>query len=125
MDKKKILLVDDEETLLVTLKDALEFTGKYEVRTVRESTKALDAVREFRPDIVILDVMMPDMDGGQVAAAIWDDPTLKDTPILFQTAVMSKDEEPGHHSQNPREHFIIKPVTLEELMVAVDRLLID
>jgi CheY-like chemotaxis protein len=123
MDKKKLLLVDDEETLLITLKDALEFSDKYEVRTVQDSTKALDAVREFRPDLVVLDVMMPDMDGGEVAAAIWDDPTLKDTPILFQTAVLTRDEETKHHGQSGREHFIVKPATVEELMTAIDGLL--
>lgn len=120
--RKKILIVDDEIALLETLRDALEIGDNYTVKTVSVSTKALDAALAFKPDLVILDVMMPDMDGGEVAAQMRSDPSLKNVPVIFQTAVMTKQEESHHHSSNPREHFLIKPVSIEELIEAIESL---
>ncbi len=120
MSKKRVLIVDDDESLLMTLKDALILTGDYIVETVSDSTKAVHAARTFRPDVIVLDVMMPDMDGGQVAAAVWEEEDLKKVPIIFQTAVMSKKEAAARHSS--REHYLAKPVPIEELTRKIDEL---
>ena len=70
--KKKILVVDDEAGLTRMIKANLERTGKYEVRTENMGSRAMAAAREFRPDLMFLDVMMPDMSGDDVAARLAD-----------------------------------------------------
>ena len=75
--KKKILIVDDEVDLTMLVKLNLEKTGRYEVRAENRAVKALAAGREFKPDLLLLDVMMPDLDGGDVLAQFKDDSTLR------------------------------------------------
>jgi len=62
---KKILVVDDEAVLTKMIKMNLERTGNYEVRTENQGSKALQATREFKPDLIFMDVMMPDMSGDE------------------------------------------------------------
>src|SRR2546426_9287773 len=81
MNKKRILLVDDETSFTRLLKLNLEQTDDYEVRVENWAEDALMAAREFRPDLVLLDVMMPRMIGGGVAALLRADASLKETPI--------------------------------------------
>ena len=85
MPKKRILLVDDEKSLTTLLKLNLEETGNYDVRVENWPEDALAAAREFKPDLVLLDIIMPRMPGGNVAALIDNDPQLKGTPIVFLT----------------------------------------
>ena len=93
MAKKRILVVDDTEDITSTLKMYLEKTGAYEVRVENCGANALQATREFKPDLIFLDVVMPDMDGGDVAEQIEHDAELKDTKIVLLTASVSKQEE--------------------------------
>src|SRR5258706_15639749 len=83
---KKILVVDDEVTITRLLKLNLEKTGAYVVREENRGAKAYAAAREFKPDLILLDVMMPDLDGGEVAAQLQADPLMKGIPIIFLTA---------------------------------------
>src|SRR5918996_1630889 len=92
MSKKRILVVDDEAGITRLLKLNLERTGKYEVREENFGARALEAAQAFRPDLVLLDVMMPDMDGGDVAASLKADPALRKTPVVFLTAAIKKEE---------------------------------
>jgi len=87
MKKKRILLVDDEVGFTRLLKLNLEQRADYEVRVENWAEKALHAAREFRPDLVLLDVIMPHMIGNDVAACMREDATLKGTPIVFLSAV--------------------------------------
>ena len=70
MDKKKVLFVDDEENFLRVVKLNLEETAGYEVKIVTDAAMAIDAVRKFNPDLIFLDIIMPDIDGGEVAAQL-------------------------------------------------------
>lgn len=89
MGKKRILIVDDEETYARMMKLVIEQTGFYEVEYENHASRALGKAREFRPNLILLDVVMPEMDGGDVAAKIHDDPSLKNVPIVFLTALIS------------------------------------
>ncbi|HET7791185.1 MAG TPA: response regulator [Gemmatimonadales bacterium] len=110
MAKKKILLVDDEVIITRTLKVYLDGTGSYEVRAENDPTKALKAARDFKPDLILLDVVMPDLEGGQVAEQIRGDEALKATPIIFLTSLVQREEvrqSGGHIGGFP---FLAKPI---------------
>jgi CheY-like chemotaxis protein len=99
MEKKKIMIVDDEERFAQMIKLNLETTGQYKVRIETEGEKALPAAQEFQPDLIFLDVMMPGLDGGDVAKQIKDDKDLKNTPIVFLTAIVSENEVSSKHGE--------------------------
>ena len=115
MTKKRILAVDDEVTLTPSLKLNLELGGSYEVQTENNSAHALEAARSFRPYLVLLDVMTPTLDGGDVAAQMRNDPLLKGTPVLFPTAIVSNSETDGREKQRGGETFLAKPVDIAVL----------
>lgn len=118
--KKKILLVDDEASMTRMMKRNLEATGRFEVMDINNPATALEKARQFRPDLVFLDVMMPEMDGGDVAAEFAKDPTLAKIPIIFLTAIVSKKEVKPTGSRIGEHVFLAKPVTLENLLICID-----
>jgi CheY-like chemotaxis protein len=92
MSKKRILLVDDETGVTTMTKIILEKTGLYEVQVENRSMHALAAAKAFDPDMIFLDMTMPDLDGVDVAPQIKTDDKLKYTPVVFLTAMVSKFE---------------------------------
>lgn len=116
MAKKRILVIDDEQSFTRLVKLSLEETGRYEVVEENRGSRGLSIAREFNPDLVLLDIAMPDMGGGEVAAQIKNDPDLKDIPIVFLTAVIKKSEETVI-SGIP---YIAKPVTLNKLIMCIE-----
>jgi len=119
--RKKILIVDDEETFAQLVKFNLEETGEYEVRIENQGTRALAAAREFNPDLILLDVIMPDIDGGEVASQILSQDTLKNIPIVFLTAVVTKEETNAEDGVIAGRYFIPKPVSTKELIVHIEK----
>ncbi len=117
-----VMVVDDDRHLLTTVTDFLRFEG-YEVITAANGKEALAALRKSRPDVILLDVMMPGMDGGDVAQAIRARPTLKNIPIIFTTAVVSKSEERSHDGEIGGESFLAKPFQLDELTMRIQEAL--
>src|ERR1044071_8793192 len=121
MVPKKILIVDDEPTITRLLKLNLEKTGAYLVREENFGAKAHLAARDFKPDLILLDVMMPDMDGGDVAASIQGDPLLKSIPIVFLTAAVKKDELTGQGGMIGGFQYIAKPLDVTGVMEIIER----
>jgi len=120
MAKTKVLLVDDEKSFTNLLKLNLEETGRFDVRVENWPEDAYKAVREFRPDIVFLDIIMPRVPGGNVAAQIDGDPEIKDTPIVFLTAAVRKhqvEEAEGIICDHP---CLAKPATVDEVIRMID-----
>jgi two-component system OmpR family response regulator len=120
MNTKRILVVDDEPSVTRNLKLNLESSGGYEVLGENHAANALIAARTFRPDLILLDVMMPDLDGGEVAARLRADPLLRDIPIVFLTALVSNEETDGHEMVSGDETFLAKPVDIGELKKTVE-----
>ncbi|MBN1586452.1 MAG: response regulator [Candidatus Omnitrophica bacterium] len=120
MEKKRILVIDDEVTVTRGLKLYLEGTGNYEVRTENEGAKGVEAAREFLPHIIVLDVIMPDVDGGSVAMEIKADSMVKDTPIVFLTAIVSREEVVAQDNLFHGHPFLAKPVSPEELVNTIE-----
>src|SRR5712671_3825381 len=120
MIMKRILVVDDEPSVTRNLKLNLESSGGYDVFAENHAGNALAAARIFRPDLILLDVMMPGMDGGDVAARLRADPLLRDTPVIFLTALVSNEETDGHEMVSGAEMFLAKPVDISELKKTVE-----
>ena len=121
MAKKRILLVDDEKSFTNLLKLNLEETGNYDVRVENWAEDAYGAAKEFKPDLVLLDIIMPRMPGGNVAAQIKEDPALKDTPIVFLTAAVRKhqvEENEGIICDFP---CLAKPATVDMVIEAIEK----
>src|SRR5438552_5459193 len=83
---RRILIIDNDKNTTHLVKILLEKTGRYLVFEENDSTKALQTARNVRPDLIFLDLVMPDRDGGGIAAQIQADPELHGTPIIFLTA---------------------------------------
>jgi two-component system, OmpR family, response regulator len=122
MDKKRILLVDDEPSFTRLMKLNLEMNGPYEVQIENDPARVLTTARSFRPDLIFLDVIMPDMDGGEVAATLRADAALKHVPIVFLTAVVSKNEVFDRGDVIGGQTFLAKPVTFEDVKQTIERL---
>ena len=117
---KKILIVDDEAGFTRLMKLTLEKTGDYQVLEVNDGTQGWIKAREFRPDLVLLDIVMPTIDGGDVAAQIKSDPALSEVPIVFLTAIVSK-READSSSLIGGFPFISKPVRLDALVECIEQ----
>ena len=87
MDKKKILIIDDSESLCEMMKAVIEGNGSFEVCTEINSSQALVRAKEYGPDLIILDVLMPEMDGVTLAVHLRSDPQLKEIPVMFLTSL--------------------------------------
>lgn len=125
MTKSKILVVDDEAGLTRMLKLNLENTGKFEIRTENQGANTLNAALEFRPDLILLDIMMPDMIGSEVAAVLLENEELKDIKIIFLTALVSKQEIETTDGKIAGRSFVAKPVKIDELIIAIEKELGD
>ena len=121
MHKHRILLVDDEAALTRLLKLNLEHTGKYEVRTENEGKHVLETERQFHPELVLCDVVVPDIGGGEVEAQLHEDPRLTDVPLIFLTAIVSKEEADKRGGTIGGHPFLAKPVAMEDLLACIER----
>ncbi|MFA5389174.1 MAG: response regulator [Candidatus Omnitrophota bacterium] len=121
MDKKKILIIDDEEDFTKLIKSNLELTGNYEVKTENKSMYGFIAAKEFKPDLILLDVMMPGMDGGDVCNQLGGDRDTKDIPVVFLTAVVKQDEIKEKNGVIGGRAFISKPIDVEKLVDIIEK----
>jgi CheY-like chemotaxis protein len=110
--KTKVLIVDDEAGFTKLVKLTLERSGNYKVLEQNDGSQAWLTARDFRPDIIFLDVVMPKADGGEVARQIRSDPLLENVPIVFLTAIVSQRE--SHHEFGGFP-FLAKPVSIETI----------
>lgn len=117
MTKKRILIIDDEIGFTGMVKINLEATGHYEVRIENHSPIAVQTAREFRPELILLDFIMPEMDGGDVAAKLKEDPLLQSIPIVMVTALVSnKEMGPDGTFVSGGQLMMAKPISLPNLL---------
>jgi two-component system OmpR family response regulator len=121
MVKPRILIVDDEPAITRVFQAFLQDTGRYEVLTENDPTKVLAVVEKFRPDLVVIDVIMPGLDGSGVVAQLKSQPALRDLPIIFVTAVVSKEHVTSRGRVIVGYPFLAKPVEANELVDCIDR----
>jgi two-component system alkaline phosphatase synthesis response regulator PhoP len=126
-EKKNVLLVDDDPDFVEAVKVIVE-SGGYNVRVAFDGKEGLEAVKEEKPDIIVLDVMMPVMDGHAACAALKKDPETKDIPVILLTAVADRvtTSKYSHRDmlESEAEDYMPKPVDPPELLSQIRRLLL-
>ena len=116
-EERRILVVDDHRHSTDRLKVLLERTGGYLALEENEAAKAHQTAHKFRPDLILLDIMMPERDGVELASEIGADPELQRTPIIFLTALA--DARPGLRIQG---HPVLgKPINVPELIKRLEK----
>ena len=120
MRRRRILLVDDEASITRALALYLTENGTCDVRVENAGSRAVAAAREFRPDLIFMDIMMPDADGGTLAAEIQADPVLQGTPLVFLTPLVSQSETQGEAAQIGGYPFLAKPVDPEIVLASIE-----
>ena len=125
MNKTRILVVDDDVGLSRLISISLEKTRLYEVRVENRSRQALACAREFRPHLVLLDVDMPGMDGGAVAAQLRSELSLNyDMKIIFFTSLISPNEIEQSLISRNGDFFLPKPIDLATLVRSIETVLL-
>lgn len=122
MHKKKILIVDDETDALFILEKELT-ARRYSVMAVDNGNDAMILVKTKHPDLIVLDLEMPDMYGGDITRMLSEDPEAKDIPVVFLTGMFPKEGE-GEQGRMIAGHVLFaKPYNIEELVTVMRELL--
>lgn len=117
----QIIVIDDEPDVTDLLKYSLELKG-YNVHALNNPIEFVSKVRDLSPDLIVLDVMMPDLDGMQLCQIIRSDPRIKSTPIIFLSA-KSEVEDRVKGLEHGADDYLTKPFSTEELILRVEVLL--
>jgi CheY-like chemotaxis protein len=125
MNQKKILIVDDDEDFADLLKLKLEESGKYKIQVKNQGSQAIDAARGFEPDLILLDVMMPDMDGSELAERIKGTVDLRNVPIAFLTSIVRETEVESAAGIIGGRRFIAKTREVRKIIDSIDRILAE
>src|SRR6266481_2926766 len=113
--KRKVLLVDDDTELVELMTKVLEEDGRFEVRIASNGFDAGMMVKEYRPDLIVLDVMLPDINGKEVCHRVRGDPSLEDVRILCISG-MIEDDKIQELKLSGADDFVHKPFDIEELI---------
>jgi excisionase family DNA binding protein len=113
--KRKVLLVDDDNELVELMTKVLEEDGRFEVRVAGNGFDAGMMVKEYRPDLIVLDVMLPDINGKEVCHRVRSDNTLEDVRILCISGMIEEDKIQELRLSGA-DDFLHKPFDIEELI---------
>ena len=118
--KKRILVVDDDVCFAQVVKCALEKTGAYDVHCEGEASRAVSVARAYRPDLILLDLVMPGLQGGEVASLFQDDAALTDVPLVIVSATLSCRSPATPELTIGGRAFLSKPVSLDALIRCIE-----
>ncbi|MBM4003811.1 MAG: response regulator [Planctomycetes bacterium] len=113
--KRKVLIVDDDQELVELLVDGFERDGRFEIRTANNGFDAGMQVKEFRPDLVVLDVMLPDINGKEVCQRVRSDETLDAVKIICISGMVEQDKVSDLRASGAND-FLQKPFTVDKLL---------
>ncbi|MCH8044125.1 MAG: response regulator [Planctomycetes bacterium] len=120
--KRRVLIVDDDEDLVELIADHLERDGRFEVRTANNGFDAGMMVKEYRPDIIVLDVMLPDINGKEVCQRVRGDKTMEDVRIICISGMVEEDKVADLREAGAND-FMHKPFEVEKLIDRICELL--
>jgi excisionase family DNA binding protein len=113
--KRKVLIVDDDQELVELINDVLEKDGRFEVRTVNNGFDAGMMVKEYHPDLIVLDVMLPDINGKEVCQRVRGDKTMDDVRIICISGMVEEDKIEDLKASGAND-FLHKPFEVETLI---------
>ena len=117
MTIQKILLIDDSKTELHVLSELLGRRG-YEVRTAENGDEAIRRLAEDKPDLILMDVVMPGQTGFQLTRSITRDPRFADVPVIMCTSKSQETDKLWGMRQGARD-YVVKPVNADELLAKI------
>jgi excisionase family DNA binding protein len=112
---KKLLIVDDDQDLVDLMEDGFRRDGRFEIRTANNGFDAGMGVKEFRPDLVVLDVMLPDINGKEVCQRVRTDPTMDTVKILCISGMVDASKVDGLKDAGAND-FMQKPFSIDDLV---------
>ena len=115
-ERKRILVVDDEPSATALLELYLEKSAVYEVKVENTPTRVLAVAEQFGPDLIFLDVDMAGMDGGELASRFRSSPRFKGVPVVFLTAMVTKEEVSAGGGMVGGQPFLAKPVSRRDVI---------
>jgi two-component system response regulator RpaA len=120
--RRRVLIVDDDQAVVDLISDVLVHDARFETRVVNNGFGAGMMAKEYHPDLIILDVMLPDINGQEVCELIRQDPTMADTKIICISGMIEEDKI-ADLKQSGADDFLNKPLDIDELVRRVCRLL--
>lgn len=117
--QKKILIVDDEPNIVIPLEFLMEQNG-YDVKVAVNGEEAIEAVESFKPDLILLDIMLPGIDGYEVCQKVRQNPKLPDTKIIFLSA-LARDIDIAKGMGLSANGFITKPFSISDVVDTVKK----
>jgi len=121
-DLPKLLVVDDDDAFLSFLEELLS-KSRYQVLTASNGKDGISTAMQEIPDLIILDVMMPDMSGGMAAHYLSENISTQSIPIIFLTSIISEDQEMMVDNQDGNYQFLAKPIKVEHLLEEIEKCL--
>lgn len=126
MKDTRILIIDDEPDFSALLAANLEEAGNFEVRELNDSSRSVEVAREFEPDLCVIDVVMPGMDGGDVVARFREDPELRSIPVVMLTALVEENpNRPDGETITGGLPFISKTSDFETVLASIEKHLLE
>lgn len=121
-ERPRILIIDDESDFSSILKENLEEVGEYTVMECNNSRDALQTIHEFQPNLCLIDVVMPGLDGGDVVAQLRADKTLRRIPVVMLTALVEENPNtPDGETVTGGLPFLSKTSPLEQLLLCIEK----
>ena len=121
MNKKRVLIIDDEKGFTAMLSLNLESLGSYEIRVENDARQAVSTALQFRPDLILLDIIMPHLEGPDIANQLKENPALRNVPVIFLTATVTDDEVTAQQGHIGGHAFVAKPSRLSVLLESMER----
>ena len=121
MAKKKILIIDDEKDLTQMIKMNLEQAGQFQVKVENSARNVVPVAEVFQPNLIFMDVIMPEMSGGEVAQNLKDNESTKNIPIVFLTATILKEEVSREGTLIGGRPFLAKPADINEILECIKK----
>jgi len=121
-DLPKLLVVDDDDAFLAFLEELLS-RSQYQVLTASNGKDGISTAMQEIPDLIILDVMMPDMSGGMAAHYLSENISTQSIPIIFLTSIISEDQEMMVDNQEGNYQFLAKPIKVDHLLDEIEKCL--
>ena len=118
---KKILIIDDERGFTEMVKLNLEATGLFTVQIENIPTRALDTVLECQPDLILLDIIMPELEGPDIVYLIRNNERVSHIPIVFLTATITREEVVERSGTVGGHVFLAKPCSINELIEVIEQ----